>query len=233
MDLVFLRTVILIFLAEMGDKSQLLLAALAAECRLRDLFLGSFAAITLLCGLAVSLGALLGDFLPMAAVSLIAGVAFLLFAWSGLREERADGKKRRRTTGAVAVFGTYFLAELGDKTQLSTLALAAEAPARGGAVFCGAVIALLLSGSVGIALGVCLGKRLPAEVFRALSFVLFAACGAVKCLDGAERLFSKPLAIGATVGVLFLFLLLCAVTVRREGEKRDAKRNESLSIQRQ
>ena len=75
MPAIFLRTFAVIFLAEMGDKSQLLMAALTAEYRLRDILAGTFAAIAVLCGLAVSLGALLGELLPMTLISLVAGGA--------------------------------------------------------------------------------------------------------------------------------------------------------------
>ena len=91
MPAIFLRTFAVIFLAEMGDKSQLLMAALTAEDRLRDSFAGTFAASAGLCGLAASLGALLGELLPMTLISLVAGGAFLYFAWSGIGGGEEDG----------------------------------------------------------------------------------------------------------------------------------------------
>ena len=54
---VFLRTFVMIFLAEMGDKSQFLMAALAGEYRMREIFCGTLSAIAVLCGLAVTVGA--------------------------------------------------------------------------------------------------------------------------------------------------------------------------------
>ena len=105
MPAIFLRTFAVIFLAEMGDKSQLLMAALTAEYRLRHIFAGTFAAIAVLCGLAVSLGALLGELLPMTLISLVAGGAFLFFAWSGIGGGEEDGKIRRGKA-FPAIFGT-------------------------------------------------------------------------------------------------------------------------------
>lgn len=208
MEAVFLRTFGVILLAEMGDKSQLLLAALAADCRRRDLLVGALGAIALLCGLAVSVGAVIGEHLPLTVLSLTAGLAFLFFARSGLREEGDQPAKRGRV-GALSVFGTYFLAELGDKTQLATLTFAAGSPTERWAVFFGASAALALSGFLGAAVGVLLGKRLPPETFRAISFLLFTACGAVKLLEGLERLLPIPVAIGGTVALLAAFLLTC------------------------
>ena len=216
MPAIFLRTFAVIFLAEMGDKSQFLMAALTAEYRLRDIFAGTFAAIAVLCGLAVSLGALLGELLPMTLISLVAGGAFLFFAWSGIGGGEEDGKIRRGKA-FPAIFGTYFLAELGDKTQLATLALSAENSRAMPAVF----------------VGVLLGRHLPERLFRAGSFVIFAACGAVKLLGGMECLMPTAWAVAAVSAILMIFVLLCALTVRRRGRAHDTAGEQPVSVQRQ
>ena len=233
MPAIFLRTFAVIFLAEMGDKSQFLMAALTAEYRLRDILAGTFAAIAVLCGLAVSLGALLGGLLPMTLISLVAGGAFLFFAWSGIGGEEEDGTVRRGKA-FPAIFGTYFLAELGDKTQLATLALSAENPRAVPAVFLGATAALFLSGLLGVGVGVLLGRHLPERLFRAASFVIFAACGAVKLLDGMERLLpTTAWVVGAVSVILTIFVVLCALTVRRRGRTHDTAGKQPVSVQRQ
>lgn len=231
---IFLRTFAVVFLAEMGDKSQFLMAALTAEYRLRDIFAGTLAAIAVLCGLAVSLGALVGELLPMPLVSSVAGGAFLFFAWSGIGgEEEEGGGAVRRGRVFPAIFGTYFLAELGDKTQLATLALSAENSRAMPAVFLGATAALFLSGALGAGVGVLLGRHLPARLFRAASFVIFAACGTVKLLDGAERLMPTVWAIVTVSVILMIFVFLCALTVRRRGRVHDTAGEQSVSVQRQ
>ncbi len=232
MPAIFLRTFAVIFLAEMGDKSQLLMAALTAEYRLRDIFAGTFAAIAVLCGLAVSLGALLGELLPMTLISLVAGGAFLFFAWSGIGGGEEDGKIRRGKA-FPAIFGTYFLAELGDKTQLATLALSAENSRAMPAVFLGATAALFASGLLGAGVGVLLGRHLPERLFRAGSFVIFAACGTVKLLGGMERLMPTAWAVVAVSAILMIFVLLCALTVRRRGRTHDTAGEQPVSVQRQ
>ena len=230
---VFLRTFVMIFLAEMGDKSQFLMAALAGEYRMREIFCGALSAIAVLCGLAVTVGAALGGVLPMTLISLVAGIAFLFFAGSGLGGDGGEAETIRRGRAFPAIFGTYFLAELGDKTQLATLTLAAEAPGAGLAVFLGATAALFLSGLLGAAVGLLVGKHLPAGVFRWISAIIFAACGTVKLLGGLERLLPIGGAIAATAGILTAFLLLCAARVRRKGGEHDTAGIESVSLQRQ
>ena len=230
---VFLRTFAMIFLAEMGDKSQFLMAALAGEYRMREIFCGALSAIAVLCGLAVTVGAALGGVLPMTLISLVAGIAFLFFAWSCLGGDGDEAETIRRGRAFPAIFGTYFLAELGDKTQLATLTLAAEAPGAGLAVFLGATVALFLSGLLGAAVGLLVGKHLPAGVFRWISAIIFAACGTVKLLGGLERLLPTGGAIAATAGILTVFVLLCAARVRRKGGGHDTAGIESVSLQRQ
>ena len=228
---VFLRTFAMIFLAEMGDKSQFLMAALTGEYRMRDILCGTLAAIAVLCGLAVSVGALLGGLLPMTLISLVAGGAFLFFARSGLGGDAEQDGSVRRGRAFPAIFGTYFLAELGDKTQLATLTVGAEHPEAGWAVFLGAAAALFLSGLLGVAVGVLLGRHLPAGVFRAVSTVIFASCGAVKVLGGMERLLPTGWAIAATVGILLIWMILCVCRVRRGRSGHDTAGNEPVPFQ--
>lgn len=231
MTAVFLRTFAMIFLAEMGDKSQLLMAALAGEYRLREILFGALTAIAVLCGLAVTVGAALGGVLPLTWISLVAGCAFLAFAWTGLGGADEETGTVRRGRAFPAIFGTYFLAELGDKTQLATLTLAAETPGAGWAVFGGAAAALGVSGLLGAAVGRLLDRHLPADVFRWISAVIFAACGTVKLLGGLERLLPTGGAIAATAGILTAFVLLCAARLRRKGRGHDTAGNQSVSLQ--
>lgn len=227
---VFLRTLVMIFLAEMGDKSQFLMAALTSEYRIRDILAGALSAIAVLNALAVSVGALVGEFLPMTLISLVAGFAFLFFAWAGLceGEEDSEEKVRRGKRALPAIFGTYFLAELGDKTQLATLTLSAENAGCGWAVFFGATLALFLSGLIGVTVGAVLGRRLPAGVFRVVSFLIFAVCGALKLLDGVGRLLPGRLATALTVSAILIgFVLLCILTVERSRSGRKEKRHDA------
>lgn len=191
----FLQSFLMIFLAEMGDKSQFLMIAMASEYRLREIVSGTVAAILALNLLAVSVGSAVGGLLPESAVSLVAGGAFLAFVLLGGEEdasagERSAGKSNRRRA-FFSVFGTYFLAELGDKTQLTALTLAAGdadgAISRAG-VFAGASAALIAADLLGLLAGTLLGKTLPTEVFRRLSLILFFSFGTLRILSGTEGL---------------------------------------------
>ena len=226
---VLLETFAIVLLAEMGDKSQLLMIAMRADYRMQDIFLGTALSAAILCGLAVMLGGVIGDLFPMTAISLIAGLAFLLFAAFGDDEEKFSKDREKKTTryAVLSVFGTYFLAELGDKTQLSALTLSAAAD--GGdaravlSVFIGATCGLLAADLIALTVGAVLEKRMPRGGFSLLSSTLFLACGATRLLDGFGRLFegsghATGGAIAATVLTVSVFatvLLLRSLRKRR------------------
>ena len=113
------------FIAEMGDKTQLMLIALTSKYKLRDIILGTAAAILVLNGLAVLAGGLVSEFIPDWLIKMIAALAFLYFAASTLAgdddEEEEEGGKSKIQFAPLAVFCTFFVAELGDKTQLTAI----------------------------------------------------------------------------------------------------------------
>ena len=91
--------------------------------------------------------------------------------------------------------------------------------------------ALFLSGLLGVAFGVLLGRHLPAGVFRAASAVIFAACGVVRLFGGMERLLPRGWAIAATVTGTMIFLWLCVHRLQRKGGRHDTAGDQSLSLQ--
>ena len=125
----FIKILLTMFIAEMGDKTQLLLVAMTSRFKLRDIILGSAAAILVLNGLAVGVGSLISRLIPGYLIKIIAALAFFFFAWSSLSgdggEEEAGSHKESRLP-ALTVFATFFVAELGDKTQLTAITFAAN-----------------------------------------------------------------------------------------------------------
>ena len=190
----FLSVLGMVFIAEMGDKTQFLMIAMASKYKIRDILIGVAAAILVLNALAIALGAVLGNILPTSAINLAAGAAFLCFAYMAVggedEEECVSGKCKRNSV--ITVFGTFFLAELGDKTQLTALTLAADSTSGGFEmsnvifVFLGASLALFAADVIGLLIGYFLGKTLPSSVFAWISFAIFAVFGAVKLLSGFE-----------------------------------------------
>jgi len=171
----------LVFLAELGDKTQLVALGFGARYRLGPVLAGVALAYALTNLLSVLVGGLLGATLPTRAIGIGGGVLFLAFAAWTLRD---DGDDDDADVGAIpgsgrrivlSVFAAMFVAELGDKTMLATATLAAQGnPVL---VWIGATIGIILSGSVGVLVGRTAGAHLPERAIRLGSAALFAAFG--------------------------------------------------------
>lgn len=176
---VFLTTFGLIFLAEVGDKTQLTAMALATRYPWQRIFLGIAAAFAFLNMAAVLLGKILFAVLPLFWIKLVSALLFLFFGIASLRsagfdeaEEEAE-EERFRGKGPVGTsFVMILLAELGDKTQLVTASLAAQhdSPL---AVFAGSTLALWLVSLLGIFLGRQLTRLIPLSYIHRGAGVLF------------------------------------------------------------
>lgn len=175
-----------IFLAELGDKSQLLAMTFATRYRAWQVLLGISVATTGVHALSVALGFGVGSLLPAEWLGLLAGLAFLGFAgWTLRGDELTDSEQRkaaRRGGSAVlAITGAFLLAELGDKTMLATVTLATEHDWFG--TWAGSTVGMVLADTLAIGFGLLLGRRLPERVIRYAAAVLFAAFGAWLCGD--------------------------------------------------
>jgi putative Ca2+/H+ antiporter (TMEM165/GDT1 family) len=176
----------LVFLAELGDKTQLVALSFGARHRLAPVLAGVAAGYATSNLLSVLIGGVLGAALPTRAIGIGGGLLFLAFAaWNYFgghdEEDDDDAGADRAAVGARAVVLSValamFVAELGDKTMLATATLAAQ----GNPVltWIGATIGICLSGAVGVLLGRTVGARLPEHAIRLGSSLLFAVFGIV------------------------------------------------------
>lgn len=168
-----------IFVAELGDKSQLMALAFATRYRTVPVLLGITLATGLVHGVSVLVGAAVGARLPTRAIDIVAGLAFFAFAawtWRGdsLSEEEESRAHRTGRSAVLAVGVAFFLAELGDKTMLATITLASKGSAW--AVWLGSTVGMVAADGLAIVVGRQLGTRLPEKAIRigaAASFVVF------------------------------------------------------------
>jgi len=127
---IFLSTFGLIFLAELGDKTQLTAMALALRYPWQRILVGIAAAFVVLNLAAVVIGKVLFLLLPIFWVTLVSALLFLYFGYSTLRHacdsEDDDGPSPTAATAVRTAFIMIFMAELGDKTQLVTASQAAQ-----------------------------------------------------------------------------------------------------------
>ena len=216
--LLFLKILFTEFIAEMGDKTQLMLVAMTSKFKIRDIVLGTAAAILVLNGLAVLLGGLVGELIPDWLIKLIAGCAFLYFALTSLKkdddEEEDAAAKRKFSFAPLTVFCTFFVAELGDKTQLTAITFGAnEGLSSALIVWLACSIGLFAADIIGMLVGYLLKSRTPDGFLNLLAFVIFAVFGiitmhtAIGLILGAEAAAVLPLTIA--VAVLFAALCVC------------------------
>jgi Ca2+/H+ antiporter, TMEM165/GDT1 family len=172
-----LAALALVFLAELGDKTQLVAMGLGARHRLAPVMAGVALAYMVTNLLSVLIGGVLGAALPTRAVGIGGGLLFLAFAAFSLRPaEDTDGDVEVRSGRVVlSVAAAMFVAEMGDKTMLATATLAAQGnPVL---VWVGATVGIILSGLVGVLIGRAVGARLPERALRVGSAALFAVFG--------------------------------------------------------
>jgi putative Ca2+/H+ antiporter (TMEM165/GDT1 family) len=180
-----------IFIAEFGDKSQLLILAFATRYAARPVVLGLVLAAAIIQGVSVVIGAVAGAALPTTVVAVVSGIAFLAVAAWTLRGDDDDEDQvstsadYRRLAGiglVLTVAGTFILSELGDKTMLATFALAATQGAL--PTWVGSTAGEVAANLVAVVVGRQVGHRLSPRVIRIGSAVLFAVAG-VAVLAGA------------------------------------------------
>lgn len=179
---VFLTSFGIIFLAELGDKTQLTAMALATRYPWKKVFLGIAAAFALLNLGAVLVGKLLFAFIPLFWIKLVSGLLFLFFGAATLRanedEEGGKGRPASARGAVVTSFLMILLAELGDKTQLVTTSLAAQHDAIL-AVFSGSTLALWAVSLLGIFLGRQLTRVIPLSTIHKGAGILFLLFGGI------------------------------------------------------
>ncbi|MCX4472130.1 TMEM165/GDT1 family protein [Micromonospora sp. NBC_01655] len=169
-----------IFVAELGDKSQLMALTFATRFKTVPVLIGITIATALVHLASVAIGYGLGAALPTGWISLIAGLAFLGFgAWTlrgdKLTEEEKRKAERSSKSAVVAVGVAFFLAELGDKTMLATITLATKYGWFG--TWLGSTIGMVAADALAIVVGRMLGRHLPERAIRYGAAVLFAICG--------------------------------------------------------
>ncbi|QIX26673.1 TMEM165/GDT1 family protein [Nocardioides sp. JQ2195] len=177
----FLLSTVVIFVAELGDKSQLMAMTFATRYKARDVILAITAATAIVhlasVGLGVAIGSSFADYQD--TISIVAGIAFLIFAaWTlrgdELTEEEAQKARNSSGMALLAVGTAFFLAELGDKTMLATITLATKEGWFG--TWLGSTLGMVAADALAIGVGILLGRQLPEKVIKigaALAFLVF------------------------------------------------------------
>jgi putative Ca2+/H+ antiporter (TMEM165/GDT1 family) len=179
----YLASLAFVVLAEMGDKTQLLAMAFASRYRWQTVMWGVFIATLVNHLLAVFAGNWLTHLIPMHYIQIAASVSFILFGLWTIKGDKLDNEDKRFNfspfwTVAIA----FFFAEMGDKTQLATVALAAKYMSIF-PVWMGTTTGMVIADAIGIIIGIVLGKKIPERFvkwFAAIIFIVFGLVGLYK-----------------------------------------------------
>ncbi|HEY7051442.1 MAG TPA: TMEM165/GDT1 family protein [Mycobacterium sp.] len=213
-----------VFVAELGDKSQLITMTYALRHRWWVVLSGVAIAAFLIHGLSVLIGHFLGLSLPERPIAFAAAVAFFVFAgwtWRERRDDCSPPPAPEHRFVLLAVISSYVLAELGDKTMLATVALASERNWAG--VWLGATVAMVLADGLAIAVGALLHRRLPERLLHAVSGGLFFLIGLWLLFDSALGWRVVAIAVTASAAAV---LVGAMVVARRRRTRAFAKRSD-------
>ncbi|MCT4687886.1 TMEM165/GDT1 family protein [Vallitalea sp.] len=207
----FIKAFGLIFIAEMGDKTQILAMAFATRYKVRFVLGGIFFGALFNHGLAVIMGNYLCRFIPVNILGIIAGFAFIGFSiWTlKIEEENGEDKNKTMSLGPVFTVATaFFIGELGDKTQLTAITLSTDAsyPL---IILLGTVSGMIVTGGLGIFIGRKLGNKIPEFTIKLIAASIFM-------IFGITKLFSTvPSSYLQSVYVILFFILVTTIFIIR------------------
>lgn len=236
----FLTVLATVFIAEMGDKTQLMLIAMTSKYKLRDIVAGTAAAILVLNGLAVLAGGILNEFLKsnLWVIKLIACAAFFYFSLTSLIKDNdeEEAKHSRLNFAPLAVFATFFVAELGDKTQLTAITFGATNGLNASSVviWLAASAGLFAADIIGLLVGLFLHGKTPDSFFKILAFVIFAVFGFINLPEGlyllldrtntetrdfGDMISANPIILPVICIIALLFIISCVIIILWQKKK--------------
>lgn len=176
----FITSFLFVVLAEMADKTQLLAMAFATKYKAHKVLIAVFLATILNHALAVVLGRFLTKVIPIDVISFIAALSFVIFGLWTIHGDKLEGQERRETRfGPIITVGiAFFLAEMGDKTQLATISLAVKYQSIF-SVLLATTLGMVVADSFGIIFAVVMAKHIPKEIIKWISAVIFILFGLV------------------------------------------------------
>jgi putative Ca2+/H+ antiporter (TMEM165/GDT1 family) len=177
----FLVSTGVVALAEMGDKTQLLALLLAARFqRVLPVVAGIFAATLANHALAAWLGVEVARALGRDTLRWILGVSFLaMAAWTLIPDKIDSNEAPRGRYGAfIATLVAFFLVEIGDKTQIATVALAAQYNSLA-AVVAGTTLGMMIADVPAVYFGERILRRIPVNIVRRVAAAIFAVLGVI------------------------------------------------------
>lgn len=191
----FVIAFLLIFVSELGDKTQLLVLSFSAKLKAITILLGVALGSLLSHGIAIAFGSLLGNIENVSFQYLLKIVTYLSFIVFGIitliksdsTEEDSKNSNRNNLKSSLSyilfIALTIAIGELGDKTFLASIGLGIEYPLYKASLICGAVAGMVISDLIAIIFGKALSHKIPENVMQKLSGILFLIFGFIGILN--------------------------------------------------
>lgn len=228
----FLTAAAFVTLNELGDKSQLLTIAFASRMKWYKVLVGVLLATLANHGLAVVIGTLLAHVPGWDGwVRFCSAILFLLFGLWALKPDADTAEKPPEASRFGAIFTvafSFFIAEMGDKTQLATIALAAQFPDAPLLVWFGAATGMMLADGIGMTVGILLHYRLSPRLCQIASAITFSLFGLFGLYEGLTALLHFS---GTGAAVVVMLASACLLTAGI-GLQKSAKKRKSTVGQR-
>lgn len=223
------KALLFVVVAEMGDKTQLLAMAMASKYKARQVMLGVLVATVLNHALAVAMGSYLSAVIPMGTVKLVAGIAFLIFGLWTLRGDKLDDdENKKQKFGPVATVAiAFFLAEMGDKTQLMTIAISADSklPVF---VLMGTTIGMLIADGIGIIGGAWMAKHVPDKYIKWGAGIVFIFFGTLTLYNAVPTWILSPAYIALYFLILAVLVYIIGVKFTYIGQDGNSQDKEAI-----
>jgi len=197
-----LASFLFVVLAEMGDKTQLLAMAFATRFRWQTVLWGVLAATMANHLMAAAAGNWLATIVPIGTIKVAAAASFILFGLWTIRGDRLEGEDERyRFSPFWTVAVAFFIAEMGDKTQLATVSLAVKFNSVW-FVWMGTTAGMMVADAIGIVVGIVMGKRIPERTVKWGAATTFIAFGMYGLWENLSREIWRPPVVAAGTAAL-------------------------------
>jgi Ca2+/H+ antiporter, TMEM165/GDT1 family len=226
----FITALLFVVVAEMGDKTQLLAMAMASKYKAGKVMIGVLIATVLNHALAVVLGSYLSRLVPMDVVKIVAAIAFLAFGLWTLRGDKLDGEdnKKSKFGPVVTVAIAFFFAEMGDKTQLMTITIAAKSVSPI-FVLMGTTAGMLVADGIGILGGAWMAKHIPEKYIKWGAGLVFIFFGTLTLYQAVPASLLNPVCLILYFAVTALLIYLVGVKLTYAGNEAREELSEELS----
>ncbi|HHT9144740.1 MAG: TMEM165/GDT1 family protein [Candidatus Brocadiaceae bacterium] len=183
----FVSSFFLIAIAEMGDKTQLVALSFATKYKPTKVLLGIFIGTIVVHLFSVIIGERVCALIPLNYLKILIGLSFVGFGIWTLKGDSCNEKEKKgnKLGPILTVAIAFFLAELGDKTQLATISLAAQYHSFLG-VWLGSTFGMVAADGIAIVVGIIAGKKLPEKLIKYVSTAIFIIFGALIIIDAVR-----------------------------------------------